>query len=106
MEENKMSGNYRLHSEVGEKEREIFQEAMAHHLGVDYKPIAVASQVVNGINYIYICTGRVVVPDAEPKLYAIKIYIKFGRSVAPKISVESIEEIDVATLVKNSVSKK
>lgn len=54
MAENLMGG-YEVHPEIGEKERVIFESAMKGHVGVDFKPVAVASQVVNGVNYIFIC---------------------------------------------------
>lgn len=89
-----------MHPAVGEEEQTIFDAAMRHNVGVAYKPIAVASQVVDGVNYIYICTGKIVVPNAETKLYAIKIYTKFRHSVAPTLEIKSIDEINPADLIK------
>ena len=98
MSEN-MEGAYSVHSEVGEKELAIFNKAMENHLGVDFKPVAVASQVVNGTNYLFICVGRPVVAQPTAALYAIKIYTHFAHSVAPVVEVKEIKEIDVKELV-------
>lgn len=95
-----ISGGYTMHPTIGKEEQAIFDAALRHHVGVDYKPLAVASQVVDGINYIYICTGKIVVPHAETKLYAIKIYTKFRHSIAPTLEIRAIDEIDPASLIK------
>jgi hypothetical protein len=41
-----------------------FNEALKGFVGVDYKPLLVSSQVVNGVNYIYAVNGKVVYPGA------------------------------------------
>lgn len=92
-------GGYSVHSEVGEKELAIFNKAMENHLGVDFKPVAVASQVVDGTNYLFICVGSPVVAQPTAALYAIKIYTHFAHSVAPVVEVKGIKEVDVAGLV-------
>lgn len=97
---NNERGGYSVHPELGEKELAIFREALKLHVGVDFKPLAVASQVVNGVNYIFICTGRPVVPNSETKLYAIKIYTHFGHSIAPTLEIKAIDEVDITSLSK------
>ena len=98
MAENLMGG-YEVHPEIGEKERVIFESAMKGHVGVDFKPVAVASQGVNGGNYIFICTGTLVVLHPQTKLYAVKIFTKFENG-ASTLEIQGIDEIDVASLVK------
>lgn len=93
-------GSYELHKEVGEDELALFNVAMKNHCGVSLKPVAVASQIVNGYNYIYICVGTPVVANPSATLYAVKIYAHFAHSVAPTIEVKDIEEIDIAKLIK------
>lgn len=92
-------GSYSVHPMVGQKEMAIFMEAMKGNMGMELKPVAVASQLVNGVNYIYICTGAPVVAHPVTKLYAVKIYTKFSHSVAPTMELEQIKEIDAASLV-------
>ena len=77
----------------------IFNYAMKDHLGVRFTPLAVASQVVAGMNYIFICSGIPVVLHPEAKLYAVKISTQLGHCVAPIVRIESINEIDIPGLV-------
>ena len=42
-------------------------------LGVNYTPVAVATQVVAGLNYCFICEGQVVYPGTPENAY--KVYI-------------------------------
>ncbi len=94
------AGGYNVHPQIGEQEKAVFEYAMKDHVGMDFKPVAVATQVVNGINYLFICTGAPVVLNPETKLYAVKIYTQFAHSVAPKVEIQSIEEIDINQLIK------
>lgn len=49
-----------------EKEKELFDKVMKPLIGVVYKPIVVATQVVNGINYCFLCRATVMSnPPAE-----------------------------------------
>jgi hypothetical protein len=48
------------------KTKEIFAKATKGLLGVGYTPLLVATQVVAGTNYFYICNARMVVPEAQP----------------------------------------
>jgi hypothetical protein len=92
-------GSYELHKEVGEDEMALFNTAMKHHYGIKLNPVAVASQIVNGYNYIYICVGTPVVANPVAALYAVKIFAHFAHSVAPTIEVTGIEEIDISKLI-------
>jgi hypothetical protein len=92
-------GSYELHKEVGEDEMALFNAAMKHQCGIKLNPVAVASQIVNGYNYIYICVGTPVVANPVASLYAVKIFAHFAHSVAPTIEVTGIEEIDISKLI-------
>lgn len=95
---NEITGAYEVHPEVDEGALKIFNKALEHHAGMDYKPVAVATQVVNGVNYIFICTGKAVVLHPETKLYAVKIYFKAdGKDTV--LELQEIKEIDIAKLV-------
>ena len=53
---------------------QVFDQAAAL-TGMDYEPAAVlATQVVAGTNYAFLCKGTVVYPDAQPSWYIIYIY--------------------------------
>jgi hypothetical protein len=92
----KLLGGYELHREIGAEEEQIFKTAIKGLVGVDYKPVAVASQIVNGTNYVFICIGTPVVANPVPALYAVEIYVQRATS---DIEVKDIEEIDIASLI-------
>ena len=51
-----------------------FEEAMSGFVGVGYSPVAVAQQVVAGMNYNFFCNARVVVPNAPNGAALVSIY--------------------------------
>ena len=54
--------------------KEAFDQAMEGFVGVQYTPVAVATQVVAGLNYCFICEGQVVYPGATETAYKVYIY--------------------------------
>ncbi len=52
----------------------VFAEATKDLVGVDYIPVAVATQVVSGINYRFFCNSRVVIPHARNGAAIVEIY--------------------------------
>lgn len=54
---------------------ELFEKAIAGVEGVGCKPIALlGTQIVSGANYLVLCYGEPVVPDARGALYLVQIY--------------------------------
>lgn len=94
-----MTGQYVFHDTVGEKEKAIFDYAMRKNVGVDFKPLAVASQIVSGVQYLFICTGKEVALGAVTKLYIVEIFAKFQHSVAPQLEVTSIDELPIEKIL-------
>ena len=58
---------------ISHEARAIFDAALHGFVGVRYKPLAVATQIVAGTNYCFLCEATVVYPGATP--YAAKVYI-------------------------------
>lgn len=55
--------------------QEVFDQAMESFTGVGYEPVdLLATQVVAGTNYCFLCRGTVIVPDAAPEYYYVYIY--------------------------------
>lgn len=55
--------------------QEAFDKAMEKLLGVDYEPVALlATQVVAGTNYCFLCRGTVVTPNARPSYKLVYVY--------------------------------
>lgn len=50
--------------EIAEEERKLFEETLRGFVGVGRTPLAVATQVVNGTNYAFLCDSQLVIPDA------------------------------------------
>lgn len=53
-------GGWTAFRSLTEEDKALFNKVMKVMLGVTYKPIVVATQVVNGINYCFICRATMV----------------------------------------------
>jgi hypothetical protein len=67
MENSKVGGYsaFTPYTEAGEEVQLYFSKVTKQLLGVKHTPLAVAHQVVNGINFAYLTTAKVVYPDAK-----------------------------------------
>jgi hypothetical protein len=52
----------------------VFKKALAGFVGVDYKPVADAKQIVSGTNYCFLCEAKPVYPGATAYLALVYIY--------------------------------
>lgn len=68
---------------ISHETHNVFETALHGFVGVNYKPLAAATQVVAGTNYCFLCRATVVSPGAEP--YAAKVYINHPTNQPPKI---------------------
>ena len=74
-------------------EKKVFNAATADLVGVNYKPIAkVATQVVAGLNYCFICESTAVVMNPKTRYSFVYVY----SAVDGTSTVSSVETIDVA----------
>lgn len=69
---------------ISPEARAVFAAALHGFVGVSYKPLAVATQIVAGTNYCFLCEATVVYPGATP--YAAKLYIYKPLEGAPHIT--------------------
>ncbi len=60
--------------DISPDEMAVFRKALQGLLGVDYTPVAVASQVVEGMNYDFFCNAKVVYPGASNEAAMVSIY--------------------------------
>ncbi|MEL7020767.1 MAG: hypothetical protein AAGK47_04110, partial [Bacteroidota bacterium] len=65
------AGGFKTFGAVGAEAANILKTATG--VGVDYTPIAVATQVVAGTNYAFLCNAKAVVPGSSNKLALVKI---------------------------------
>lgn len=71
---NQILGGWSPYScEINADARKAFDEALEELLGVDYEPVAVATQVVAGLNYSFFCNSKVVAPNTpwRPALVSV-----------------------------------
>lgn len=52
---------------------QLFQVAVPH-IGVDYHPLAVATQVVAGVNYCFLAQAKIAYPGAPERAVLIDVY--------------------------------
>lgn len=70
-----MAGAYTpFRTKISPEEKKMFKEVMSNLKGVDYEPLAVATQVVSGTNYKFFCNATVVYPGAPTKPVMVIIY--------------------------------
>jgi hypothetical protein len=68
-----------------------FKEALDGHVGVNYTPLAVASQLVSGINYHFLCDAQVVYPNAPHYAAFIQVYKAIGEKAILSAPIKPIE---------------
>ena len=70
-----LAGGKTLQEETGDDAAAAFAKAMEGFAGVGYDPITLlATQVVAGMNYDFLCKGAPVVPNAEPFYAIVTVY--------------------------------
>jgi len=67
-------GGYTDFRKVKDDDMKVFNEAMENHVGVQFTPHEVATQVVNGTNYRFKCISKVVAPDTKEEECLVEIY--------------------------------
>jgi hypothetical protein len=77
---------------ISKDAKSALNEALEGLLGVTYKPLAAASQVVNGINYHFLCDAQVVHPDSPHYAAFIQVYKAPGKKAVISAPVKRIEE--------------
>lgn len=83
-------GGWSVQIPVSDENRKVFDTAFEGFVGCTFEPIAVATQVVNGINYIFIAKSTTVTLD--PKVGLVKIYITATPAGQPPklVNIETI----------------
>ena len=68
-----LCGGYTRQRPLEASDRELFRRATAGMTGVSYTPESVATQVVSGTNYRFICTAKTATPG--PETYEAEIIV-------------------------------
>ena len=70
-----LAGGWGAYSaDISSEAQTAFNKAFEGFLGVTYTPLAVASQVVSGMNYSFFCNALGVYPGAQPGGAMVQIY--------------------------------
>lgn len=59
-----VAGGFTSFKQIAKEEKEIFEKALNGVVGVFRTPIAVATQVVSGVNYAFLCNSQSAYPGA------------------------------------------
>jgi hypothetical protein len=79
MTQNVIPGGWTAYScQISNDAKNAFDEAFKGFVGVDYTPVAVATQVVAGINYSFFCNALGVYPGATNEGAMVLIYSPAG----------------------------
>lgn len=86
-ETNVSCGGYTAFRAVTPADLDVFEKAMKPIMGVQYKPLSVATQVVAGINYKFVCD--MIIISAEPfsaGVAIVTIFESLDKSVEPRVT--------------------
>lgn len=72
-EKTNLCGGYTQQRPLEVSERELFRQVTAGMTGVSYTPESVATQVVAGTNYRFVCKAKTV--TADPETYEAEIIV-------------------------------
>jgi hypothetical protein len=67
-------GGFTPFAKPDDNARAVFKEAFAHLIGADYEPLLAATQVVAGLNYIFVANAKPVAPGALAHPALVRVY--------------------------------
>ncbi|WXR62040.1 hypothetical protein WG909_02120 [Peptostreptococcaceae bacterium AGR-M142] len=73
----------KFRTNLSDSDKKVFSRAMDGIMGVNYEPIAVATEVVEGTNYRFFCNSQIVRPDAPNEASMIEIWEKPNGEIQP-----------------------
>lgn len=85
-EQSVMPGGYTEQRPLSEPDSALFRRVTENLTGVEYTPESVATQVVAGLNYRFICTARTVTLHPETYRAAITVYRPLPGRGEPEIT--------------------
>lgn len=79
-------GGYSKQRPPTKEEKALFEEAVKGLEGVEYKPLSVATQVVAGTNYRFLCRGRETARKGKRFDAVIVVYKPLPGQGAPRVT--------------------
>lgn len=90
-----LDGGFTEFREITEEEKQMFDKVMESIVGMVQIPLAVATQVVAGVNYTFLCNAKLLVPHATPQNDLVTIY----KPLQGEPMVTSIRPIDILKIM-------
>lgn len=93
-------GGWQVYEEIvapklTEDSKKAFENAMKEYTGMELEPAALlATQLVSGTNYLYLCKGQAVTQDPTAGWYMTVVY----QDLQGNARITSVEEIDIANV--------
>ncbi len=72
------------------EDKDVFERAIKGLMGVTYEPLLVATQVVAGENFKYLCNATLVIQDPTTSHKIVQIF----RSLENEVSITSITDVE------------
>lgn len=95
--------NKKVYNNLSKTEKQVFRKATKKLTGVSYKPTAViATQVVAGTNYAYLCLRKTVTSKPKYDWCVVKIY----QNLKGKAKIISVRKINIKSVKTRSESIK
>ena len=84
-----MAGEWSTYScKISKEASKAFKEAFKGFVGCGYKPVAVAQQIVSGVNYSFFCNVKGVYPHSVAEGAVVTIYKPLrGRAKIQNINI-------------------
>ncbi|EGR0488388.1 hypothetical protein EFU50_07940 [Vibrio cholerae] len=87
---NTMLGGWGLFHELSNEDKAAFASGIEGFVGVSYKPVAVATQVVAGCNYAFFCNAEMVYPGSQPYPAMVHMF----KDLEGKVGITHIQRLD------------
>ena len=81
-----LCGGYTQQRPLSDAERALFRQVTDSLAGVSYTPESVATQVVAGTNYRFVCTAKAATPDLATYKAEVVVYQPLPGQGEPKIT--------------------
>lgn len=75
-------GGWTPFGDLSDDAKAVFKDGISHLLGVDYSPVAVATQVVNGMNYCFFCNASIPSPNTSTYPAMVEMYVSPEKGVS------------------------
>ena len=84
-----MVGAYSAYAtKITPAQKSLLEKAVG--LGVSYSPFAVATQVVSGTNYRFLCNAKVIKPNAPLEAKLVQFYVPIGSETPGEVEIQNI----------------